>query len=225
MRPVVKGPAPRVYAKHGDALDDLIDRLGRYCSYCERRLPNLPAVEHVEPQSLVPSKKLSWANFLLSCGNCNSTKLNKPVDLSKIAFPHLDCTARGLSYTGSRVKIAPGLSAGEKKLVQAVVSLVGLDRHPAGPKPSPKDKRWQDREQVWGIANEVKRDLKGDPTNATLRSMALRVAQGFGHFSVWMTVFDDDKDMKQRLIDLFPGTAKNCFNANLKPIKRPGGKL
>ena len=74
MRPVSRGAAPRTYSSYGDAIGDLEDRLGIYCSYCERRLPVSLAVEHMAPKSLHPDRELEWKNFLLGCTNCNSVK-------------------------------------------------------------------------------------------------------------------------------------------------------
>lgn len=74
MRPVERGAAPREYARYGDAIRDLEEKLGRYCSYCERRLPIGLAVEHVAPKSLHPDRELDWNNFLLGRTNCNSVK-------------------------------------------------------------------------------------------------------------------------------------------------------
>ena len=74
MRPIDRGPAPRAYAEYGDSIGDLVDRLGRYCSYCERRLPTHLAVEHMAPKSLHEGRELDWCNFLLGCVNCNLSK-------------------------------------------------------------------------------------------------------------------------------------------------------
>ncbi len=46
QRPVVNGVA-REYKEYGDARNDLIDRVGDYCSYCEIPVPSGPNVEHV----------------------------------------------------------------------------------------------------------------------------------------------------------------------------------
>jgi 5-methylcytosine-specific restriction endonuclease McrA len=78
MRPVTRGAAPRAYTAYSQAIGDLEDRLGIYCSYCERRLPVSLAVEHVVPKSLEPTLETCWDNFLLGCTNCNSVKLARP---------------------------------------------------------------------------------------------------------------------------------------------------
>ncbi|MCW7555679.1 hypothetical protein NX722_24235 [Endozoicomonas gorgoniicola] len=44
-------------------------------------------------------------------------------------------------------------------------------------------------------------------------------------WSIWMTVFADDADMLNRLIQALPGAAQNCFDANGQPVTRPGGQL
>lgn len=51
----------------------------------------------------------------------------------------------------------------------------------------------------------------------------LIAAKGFGFFSIWMTIFSEYPDIQRQLIDLFPGTSPSCFDANGKPINRPGG--
>lgn len=85
MRPLDKGAVPRAgdgairFGHYSDAHPHLVERLGDYCSYCERRLPASLAVEHVQPKSHVPELETSWDNFLLACTNCNSVKGSKPV--------------------------------------------------------------------------------------------------------------------------------------------------
>ena len=56
MRPVERGASPKQsYPSYGDAAEDLEARLGRYCSYCERRLETHLAVEHIRPKSSSPA--------------------------------------------------------------------------------------------------------------------------------------------------------------------------
>jgi hypothetical protein len=59
VRPVVRGEVPTdsndepvVYADYKDARDDLIARMGDFCSYCEVALHSRVDVEHVVPKSL-----------------------------------------------------------------------------------------------------------------------------------------------------------------------------
>ncbi len=92
MRPVRRGPVPeadgvpKTYAAYGDARDDLIARLGDYCSYCELPCHKGPAVEHVQPKGGThghPELERVWDNFLLGCRYCNSVKRDTLVNLLK----------------------------------------------------------------------------------------------------------------------------------------------
>ena len=107
MRPVERGAAPREYARYGDAIDDLEERLGRYCSYCERRLPIGLAVEHMAPKSLHPDREVDWDNFLLGCTNCNSVKDVADVADGDILWPDRHNTMLAVAYSrGGFVRLA-----------------------------------------------------------------------------------------------------------------------
>ncbi|MEZ4852315.1 MAG: HNH endonuclease, partial [Bacteroidia bacterium] len=69
MRPIIKGAIPKnnegldiVFPDYKYARRYLIDRIGEYCSYCERKIEANLAVEHVQPKSLNPDLELSWDN-------------------------------------------------------------------------------------------------------------------------------------------------------------------
>ena len=228
MRPVERGDAPRIYRRYGDAIGDLEDRLGTYCSYCERRLPVSLAVEHVVPKSLVPSLETKWDNFLLGCTNCNSVKGDQPVEIDDFLWPDRDNTLLAIAYrTGGFVDVASNLNAEQQTKAQSILDLVGLQRHPAseGDKPASRDKRWQQREQVWTVAEKCREDFDTLGRVDEAKDLVLRVAHSYGFFSVWMTIFEDYPSIKQALILLFPGTASSCFDALGKPINRPGGVI
>jgi hypothetical protein len=111
----------------------------------------------------------------------------------------------------------------QKTKAQALLDLVGLQRHPAPGlvKPAQKDKRWQDREESWATAEKC-RDLfeKLEQADAA-KDLILEVAKSKGFFSVWMTVFNKYPNLTKELIKLFPGTAISCFDPDGKPIERP----
>ena len=68
MLPVSKGPPPQTeFSHYRDALDDLEDRIGLFCSYCEQPIQHVPEVEHVQPKSLEPHLERNWDNLLLGC--------------------------------------------------------------------------------------------------------------------------------------------------------------
>ena len=126
MRPIDRGPAPRAYAEYGDAIGDLVDRLGRYCSYCERRLPTHLAVEHMAPKSLHEGRELDWFNFLLGCVNCNSTKGNKDVSDEDVLWPDQHNTMLAIEYSpGGFVQVAGKLDDGlrQRAEVSSILSL------------------------------------------------------------------------------------------------------
>ena len=65
-----------------DAAPQLQERLGDYCSYCERQIETHLAVEHIKPKSHDPGLRRAWNNFLLACTNCNSSKGGTPVNVA-----------------------------------------------------------------------------------------------------------------------------------------------
>ncbi len=234
MRPVHRGPVPeaggipRTYAAYGDARDDLFARLGDYCSYCEMRCHEGPAVEHVQPKrgkSGHPELELIWDNFLLGCPFCNSTKGDRQVVLSDCYWPDQDNTFRAFKYELDRApQAADALSPAQQATAEKTLQLTGLDREPTHPKLTRKDRRWFKRREAWGIALLAFHDLQKEPSEA-MRRQIVNVAMGVGFWSVWMTVFAGDADMKRRFVMAFIGTALDCFDAEMNPVPRPGGRI
>jgi uncharacterized protein (TIGR02646 family) len=224
MRPIERGVAPRTYSKYEQAIGDLEERLGSYCSYCERRFPSSLAVEHVVPKSLHPELEIEWTNFLLGCTNCNSVKGNKSVEIDNFLWCDRDNTFLAFTYlSGGFVRLSDNLNEEHKTRAKALLDLVGLQRHqaPGWDDPAPRDKRWKDRELVWLIAEKCRDNFETIVEKDAARDLVLLTAQGYGFFSVWMTVFDAYPNIKRELIKLFPGTATSCFDPDGKPIDRP----
>ena len=101
MRSVQRGPRPtgndgsRIsFQKYGQAKgplrEHLIERIGEYCSYCER-CGDLH-VEHVIPKSKAKNLETEWSNLLLGCVNCNSRKSNKNDSRDGYLWPDRDDT-------------------------------------------------------------------------------------------------------------------------------------
>ena len=226
MRPVERGAAPRIFAAYGDAIGDLEARLGNYCSYCERRFTISLAVEHIVPKSRQPQLETEWTNFLLGCLNCNSVKGKKLVKVENFLWCDRDNTFLAFTYSeGGFVRLADNLNVDQKAKAQALLDLIGLQRHQATgwKKPTRRDKRWKDREEVWTIAEKCRDIFIAQSENNQTKELVLQVAQGYGFFSVWMTVFDAYSNVKKELIQLFTGTATSCFDQNGKPIGRQNG--
>lgn len=224
MRPVIKGDCPReedgserTYTSYVNARGDLISRIGEYCSYCEMELDASLAVEHVLPK--VPKgqkavdeiRALSWDNFLLACPNCNSTKKQKEPEDDAVFWPDKANTFYYLSYReGGIVTFNPKISAESKKRIEATIELVGLDKTPEDGG-AESDRRWKNRREAWDIAAMAKHDLATDDT-PLLRKWIVKNAVSKGYWSVWMTIFHDDADMRSRLIQAFVGTGADCFD-------------
>jgi hypothetical protein len=185
------------FTDYKQAAPYLKERLGRYCSYCERPIPVQLAVEHVSPKHHFLDRKLDWHNFLLACANCNSTKGDQIADS---LWPDQHDTFHALAYreSGALKPRSP-----DDALAAALLRLVGLDKAPDSI--SAEDHRFEDRLEAWGTAALAKKTIAGNPV---ARDLAVKAATGHGHWSIWMTVFADDPDMQQRLIAAFPGTAK-----------------
>lgn len=224
MRPVERGAAPGDFGRYRDAARDLMDRLGEYCSYCERRLETHLAVEHVRPKSLQPELETTWENFLLGCTHCNSAKGDADMDLNDFVWPDSDNTLRAFSYSE-----AGTVSAGPEQTERAsrMILLVGLDKVPGHPDrdrlPSESDRRWFRRFEIWQRAIECRQKLSEIGTDDA-RDLVVEVALGWGGFSIWMTVFEDDEATRRKLVNAFPGTAQICFDVNASAVARPGGK-
>ena len=230
MRPVEKGPAPKVYADYSEALGDLIAAVGDFCSYCERQIETHLAVEHIQPKSRRKALRNEWSNFLLACVNCNSCKGKKHVDLDRHVWPDRDNTMRAFVYApDGTVHVNPRLRAANRSLANATLILVGLDRVPGNSdrrkRPSKADLRWRRRQEAWDLAVRERQRLRANDS-VVVRELIADVAHGRGMFAIWMQVFATDPDMRARLVARFSGTARRCFDATSHALrKRRGGRL
>ncbi len=234
MRPVSRGPG--VYSRYEDAKQDLADRLGCYCSYCERRIPTQLAVEHIQPKARPQYVHLvnEWTNFLLACANCNSAKGDYPVECDQLLLPDRDNTFAAFVYeeTGM-VEPAPGLGKHVYGLAVALRDLIGLNRLrcPDWDEATAFSalERISQRVQAWVQAKDARRDYEAGKTTA--RRIACEAA-GAGFFSIWMAAFAGVEDVRRELIGIFPNTAADCFDQNTQAVSpRPdnglahGGKI
>ncbi|WP_395764112.1 HNH endonuclease [Stutzerimonas balearica] len=228
MRPVKRAAASKQYNKYQDAIGDLEDCFGHYCSYCERRFPALLAVEHVSPKISDPARATDWTNFLLGCVNCNSTKGDTQTNDQDILWPDKDNTLMAIEYrAGGIVAPSPALSLQNLQKAAALISLVGLDRHPGQPpakQPTDRDKRYLEREEKWQLAQVMRDRLRRNNTE-DFRDLIVLLAKEAGFFSIWITAFHDDPDMRQRLVEAYVGTARDCFDNNWDLKVRVGGHI
>lgn len=228
MRPVDRGADPGPFTDYRQAAPFLMQRLGDYCSYCERQIETNIAVEHIRPKDPVPGLALTWTNFLLGCNNCNSCKGDTNVNLPDYVWPDTENTMRAFQYrAGGFVDPHPALVPPLDAKALATIRLLGLDKFPgnAGREPTESDRRWLRREQIWKMATDYRAKLAAN--NAPdFRQAIVDLALSRGAFSIWWTVFDGDADMRRRLREAFVGTDNPCFDpATEGLLPRAGGQL
>ncbi len=243
MRPIRRGGSPRHgdFNDYKDAKTYLVSRLGSYCSYCERRIATMLAVEHIQPKSLPAYRHLSgrWENFLLGCVNCNSTKTDKDVKLDAFLLPDRNNTFAAFVYSADgKVATASDLPPDTRTMADDTLALTGLDKNISvmldeNGKQIAID-RVSQRMEAWAVAEEAQSDVLANPGNISVRRLAVHLALAAGFFSIWMTIFTADVDMRNRLIDAFNGTRNSgCFDPGTSdPVPAPnpdglpyGGKL
>jgi uncharacterized protein (TIGR02646 family) len=245
VRPVKKRSSPIVgdFNKYEDAKPELVSRLGLYCSYCERKIPTLLAVEHIEPKDGVygqPQLKRRWSNFLLACTNCNSCKGSKKVDFKRLLFPDRDNTFFAYEYgMDGSVTYSAGLTLRQKVMARNTLRLVGLDK-PVQVFKNENDEqvaldRAAQRMEAFGTAQVALSLLQAEPASDSTQKAIVMMAKEAGFFSIWMKVFDAYPDMKIRFIKAFNGTENSgCFDmrtgAPIIPASNPdnlssGGKV
>lgn len=229
MRPVDKGVAPSTYTTYQDAGSILQQRLGDYCSYCERQIETHLAVEHIQPKSHIPSLITDWNNFLLACINCNSSKGNAPINMHDYLWPDCDNTLRAVKYgPGGIVRPNSRLPANLQAKAQAIIELTGLDKDPGNARsprrPTDSDRRWLRRLEAWQLAERDRDSLRRNDT-LEVRELIVENALGRGMFSIWWTVFAGDQDMRRRLREAFAGTDAGSFDANEDLQQRAGGQV
>lgn len=228
MRPINKGPAPRAYKNYQDAIGDLEDSIGRYCSYCERFIAANLAVEHVSPKKHDPARKNDWSNFLIACSNCNSAKGDSLTNDKDFLWPDKDNTLLAIEYmAGGIVQASKCLDKDIKDKANALIGLVGLDRRPGmpqGKEPADRDRRYMDRERIWKLAQStLKVLLRFDDDE--LRRNTVDSAVEMGYFSIWMYTFKDDAKMRRLLVEAYIGTARDCFDRKWQLKNRRGGHI
>jgi uncharacterized protein (TIGR02646 family) len=231
MRPVVRGDVPvddngdpETFTDYKQARDPLIKRMGDYCSYCEIKIHTQVDVEHVLPKSPNPALALEWTNFLLACGNCNSIKSDKDIELDEIYWADKDNSLRAFVYEQDQPPQIADDPDVDVDIAYDTIKLTGLDRVPGVTGYSDRDRRWLKRIDAWSTAMQVADFIEVEDTDE-MRQMAIFVAKGIGFWSVWFEVFHDDEEMCQRLIDEFPGSAVDCFDIDTNILPRPGGQI
>lgn len=221
MRPVDKGESPyETISDYHDAEPFLNDRIGRYCSYCEIPIYHVPEIDHKEGK-YSGGELTKWGNLLYSCKYCNTRKSQKIKfgEKDKWIWPDEDNTFIAYTYENGYPKV------NEKLLKESVPEVLerawslydGVDLGFVPQKVTDKDKRWAKRMEVYGIAEECKNvwdKLKTTEYRETQINSIITLAKQVGFFSVWMSIFEQEKEIKLQLLQNFPGTAQECFDSD-----------
>lgn len=205
MRPVDKGSHPEENGKrvkfnsYQDAAPYLKERLGRFCSYCERDIPAGLAVEHKIPKSHDSALEKEWDNLLLACLNCNSSKGKKLIEHDECLWPDKDDTFSAFTYKPSgAIEVSTKLDSSQQKKARALLALVELNKAP-----SSTDNRYERRYQQWGKAKITQTQFQNMPNDLKNKFLHLIVTEGY---SIWATVFRSDPVILDVLAKKFPGT-------------------
>ncbi len=227
MRPVNRGFVPKnedgtdkIYINYRQAKDDLIERLGSFCSYCEMGVKNQPDIEHVIPKSVNPDLERKWDNFLLACKPCNIIKDNNNKSREGYVFPDTQNTAFLYEYSISGVKVRDDLDAETKKLANATFNLVELNR--PTDTTNREDDRARARHTSWGEAQDALADylilLPSTPNREILVKRIAKSCQGF--FTQWLQVFKEHPKVKRAILENVAGSAMECYDKKINPLKK-----
>ena len=231
MRPVIKGSTPTdsegndiIFSKYDRARRYLIDGIGEYCSYCERKIEANLAVEHVQPKDTNPQLALDWNNFLLACTNCNSTKGKKTVNLNEYVWPDIDNTFSHFLYNQTGIVNISPLATEQvlKEKIQKMLDLMGLQKSPprvgSADWERASDRRYEHRIQAWSDANHYmdKYNKSSDAIRNLMIPLIKTIVIHQGFWSIWMKSFENFPEVQIELINSFPGTNITYF-PNLIP--------
>lgn len=211
MRPIDKGENQKKYNHYNDARDDLFERLGSFCSYCEMKIINSAEIEHVIPRSN-GGDELNWDNFLLSCKYCNTNKSNRNLGRENYLWPDIHNTFKAFKYDEiNQVTVNENLSDEEKLHAKNTIDLLKLDRNPASIDwDNHKDTRYKSRYEAWSKAKDSLSDYKKHKLEIIAKSIS-KVASSTGHFSIWMEVFKDYNEVRKLIINEYIGTNTKYF--------------
>lgn len=232
MRPVNKGESPYQTIKdYAEAMPYLEKRLGKYCSYCEFPIKHVPEVEHIVSKAN-GGDRTDWKNLLLGCKYCNTRKSKtiSPENVEEYIWPDCDNTALAYTYENGIPEV------NEKKLLEVdgtgefyrkAKKLFDLVELGHVPNEKEKDKRFIERIEAFQTAQICLNNWKGitaiENNPVVLKSfkdLIATCALKSGFFSVWMTVFSQEPEILQMLIEGFPNTRKECFDKNGHPLEK-----
>lgn len=220
MRPINKGNSPRVFEKYEHAKQPLTERIGIYCSYCERRIPTNLAIEHIFPKNAAlgyAHLECEWDNFLLACVNCNSAKGTTIINEQTYLLPDRDNTLPYYEYLENGTVESRG-NPPINTYAENTLILVGLNKVSYPDEDALIQQaleRAGQRKSTYDLAARYR--MKYDQNSIDIESI-VDLAIGYGFFSIWMKAFEGLPAVRQALINTFIGTEVTCFDANTDPV-------
>lgn len=144
---------------------------------------------------------------MLSCKYCNTVKSNNNKSRLGYLWPDIDNTDLAFVYSEQNIiEVKPSLTHTQASCASNTISLMGLDRFPGGVNaPTEADTRWISRLEAWDMAKDSLLDWKAQPNSSMAKCIA-RTALGFGHYSIWLTVFDVVPEVCKEIVKAFKGT-------------------
>ena len=146
------------------------------------------------------------------CCFCNMV-LNLAFSYTVTAHPTASDPAAFVAWRG-----LPALQANAEN----TINLCGLDKDTTKKLPQATDLRWKYRCEVHAYATLWKDSwINGGHTlGQRFIDLLITAVAGKGFWSIWFDTFGDVPAVRQALVQQFPGTAANCFDADYFPISR-----
>jgi hypothetical protein len=207
-----------VFADWSKAIPILKARTGSYCHFCEMRVTNGLAIEHIKPKKHFPRLADHWDNFLLTCCYCNAHK-GEEIPLSpyrkQYVWPHINNTLLVFKYSSHLPFISTDhLQDNELKIrAQRMIDLYGLNQEiKANGEP---DSRWI--EKCSALKDAIDCYLEFAENKITVDCI-VRIAVKVGFFSIWLAVFSNIAVVIKALIEneAFRLKEMNCYNQQLE---------
>ncbi len=208
MRPIERPALQKTYSTYKSYLRPLLESFGSYCSYCEAA--EKMDVEHVVPKSKDPDLEVEWSNLLLGCARCNRDFKKAWNDgREDYLWPDTHDTFHAFEYeeTG-RVLVSESLGQLHQQAAKHIKDLVKLDDGKTD-QPVLNTRR----RSVFNMAKMARTFFADNIFGVEEVMLQVYAAPSW---SVWMTVFADIPEVKNRLLndDRFPNTATRYFQDN-----------
>ena len=245
MIPLNKGPRPIAAngkpkaVRHYDLWRlDLIDRPGKFCSFCNMPVSFNINVEHVIPKNpnLGPNAgdPLAWENMLLSCGPCNGAKSDKLHNITTHIMPENGNPLLYFDYeidsesndTMMYPVVKASLSDDDKIKARATIELLNLLRKDKTG--NVKDLRSRIRREKYkaylksrSLFFNVSEEIRYSDSN--LHDFAVILSE-LGFFALAFKVFKDEKPVIKALVKELKelrGLNQDCFDDEGQPIAWP----